>query len=186
MQNLVLNKDKIFCNPNDYQTVHHQEYFNLKIIPKIGELEREIGLLNDLAKIIQNPNLLYIGDKYSSFYALNCQESFNSINIYNKDEDEEIYIQKNIKNIKNIFLLNNLFINENTIIKIYEKGYSALDLINLIENNLIYIDEDRKHEILIAFEKIRKEFRNEKILLFFIINFVWLDSKFNLENMTFI
>ena len=120
MQNLVLNKDKIFCNPNDYQTVHHQEYFNLKIIPKIGELEREIGLLNDLAKIIQNPNLLYIGDKYSSFYALNCQESFNSINIYNKDEDEEIYIQKNIKNIKNIFLLNNLFINENTIIKIYE------------------------------------------------------------------
>jgi DNA polymerase III delta prime subunit len=71
------------------------------------------------------------------------------------------------------------------IIKIYEKGYSALDLINLIENNLIYTYEDRKYEILIAFEKIRKEFRNEKMLLFFIINFVWLDSRFNLENMTF-
>ena len=83
----------------------------------------------------------------------------------------------------------NYEINENElfefIVKIYEKGYSALDLINLIENNLIYVDEDIKYEILIAFEKIRKEFRNEKMLIFFIINFIWLDSRFNLENMTF-
>jgi FkbM family methyltransferase len=120
MQKLVLNKDKIYCNQSDYEIVPHQDYFNLKIIPKIGELEREIGLLNDLSEIIKNPNLLYIGDKYSSFYALNCQENFNSINIYNRDEDEEIYIQKNIKNIKNIFLLDNLFIDENTIIKLYD------------------------------------------------------------------
>jgi DNA polymerase III delta prime subunit len=71
------------------------------------------------------------------------------------------------------------------IIKIYEKGYSALDLIKIIENDLIYSNEDRKYEILITFEKIRKEFRNEKMLIFFIINFVWLDSQFNLENVTF-
>jgi DNA polymerase III delta prime subunit len=71
------------------------------------------------------------------------------------------------------------------IIKIYEKGYSALDLIKIIENDLIYSDEDRKYEMLITFEKIRKEFRNEKMLIFFIINFVWLDSQFNLENITF-
>ena len=71
------------------------------------------------------------------------------------------------------------------IIKIYEKGYSALDLIEIIENDLIEVDEDRKYEILITFIKIKKEFRNEKMLLFFIINFVWLDSRFNLENITF-
>jgi hypothetical protein len=71
------------------------------------------------------------------------------------------------------------------IIKIYEKGYSSLDLIKIIETDLIYSNEDRKYEMLITFEKIRKEFRNEKMLIFFIINFVWLDSRFNLENITF-
>jgi len=71
------------------------------------------------------------------------------------------------------------------IIKIYEKGYSSLDLIKIIETDLIYSNEDRKYEMLITFEKIRKEFRNEKMLIFFIINFMWLDSRFKLENMTF-
>ena len=143
MQNLVLNKDKIYCNPSHYETVHHQEYFNLRIIPKIGQLEREIGLLNDLSEIIQNPNLIYIGDKYSSFYALNCQESFNYINIFNKDEDEEIFIQKNIKHSSNIFLLNNLFINainENTIIKIYNDDYN----INLTDIKPIILSKENE------------------------------------------
>ena len=72
------------------------------------------------------------------------------------------------------------------IVKIYEKGYSALDLIKIIENDLIYSDEDRKYEMLITFEKIRKEFRNEKLLLMFVINFTFLDDKICLENMTFI
>ena len=101
------------------------------------------------------------------------------------------YLKKNIQ--QNIFrnqLSNRDFeMNEEEllefIIKIYEKGYSALDLIEIIENNMINVEEDRKYEILITFSKIKKEFRNEKMLLFFIINFVWFDSRFNLENITF-
>lgn len=89
----------------------------------------------------------------------------------NQQEDENYYISET-----------DLF---EFIIKIYEKGYSALDLIEIIENNSIEVNEDRKYEILITFTKVKKEFRNEKMLLFFIINFVWLDSRFNLENMTF-
>ena len=41
MQNLVLNKDKIYCNPSHYETVHNKEYFNLRIITKIGKLEKK-------------------------------------------------------------------------------------------------------------------------------------------------
>jgi DNA polymerase III delta prime subunit len=140
----------------------------------------------------------------SRFCEIYIPEPENIINLYkynilqnfNIEDHKQRRVDYLKRNIQQTILLNqnnetlDYEINENElfefIIKIYEKGYSALDLINLIENNLIYIDEDRKHEILIAFEKIRKEFRNEKILLFFIINFVWLDSKFNLENMTFI
>lgn len=120
---------------------------------------------------------------------------YNISQIFNIDEYKQRRCDYLKRNLQQIILINqndeslDYEINENElfefIIKIYEKGYSALDLINLIDNNLIYTNEDRKHEILIAFEKIRKEFRNEKMLLFFIINFVWLDSRFNLENMTF-
>jgi DNA polymerase III delta prime subunit len=71
------------------------------------------------------------------------------------------------------------------IIKMYEKSYSAIDFIDLIANDQLSVDEDRKYEMLITFEKIKKEFRNEKLLMFFIINFTFLDSQMNLENITF-
>jgi DNA polymerase III delta prime subunit len=140
----------------------------------------------------------------SRFCEIYIPEPENIINLYkynilqnfNIEDHKQRRIDYLKRNIQQTILINqnnetlDYEINENElfefIIKIYEKGYSALDLINLIENNLIYTDEDRKHEILLSFEKIRKEFRNEKMLLFFIINFVWLNSTFNLENMTFI
>lgn len=140
----------------------------------------------------------------SRFCEIYIPEPENIINLYkynilqnfNIEDHKQRRIDYLKRNIQQIILINqnnetlDYEINENElfefIIKIYEKGYSALDLINLIENNLIYTDEDRKHEILLSFEKIRREFRNEKMLLFFIINFVWLNSTFNLENMTFI
>ena len=127
-------------------------------------------------------------------------ENINNLYIYNNllrfDIEEHKtkrldYLKRNIQQniLVNEQIDENFCIDENDlfefIIKIYEKGYSALDLIEIIENNLIEVNEDKKYEILITFTKIKKEFRNEKMLLFFIINFVWLDSKFNLENMTF-
>jgi FkbM family methyltransferase len=152
MQNLVLNKDKIYCNPNDYETVNHQEYFNLKIIPKIGELEREIGLLNDLAEIIQNPNLLYIGDKYASFYALNCQENFEKIFIINKDEDEDIFIQKNIKHASNIFLNKSIDDLDNSIIKIYDDNFDILDILLTKKNPIILCKENETLNTLYSYK----------------------------------
>ena len=62
-----------------------------------------------------------------------------------------------------------------------------MDLIKLLEDGTaIKIDDNKRYELLIAFNKIRKEFRNEKLLLMFVINFTFLDKKMCLENMTFI
>lgn len=119
---------------------------------------------------------------------------YNNSLIFNIEDHKNKRLEYLKRNIQQSILTtqlsnDNYQISENElfefIIKIYEKGYSALDIIKIIENNLIEIDEDRKYEILITFSKIKKEFRNEKMLLFFIINFAWLDSKFNLENMNF-
>ena len=69
--------------------------------------------------------------------------------------------------------------------KLYEKAYNALDIIQLLEDGKLNVSGDRQYELLIAFNKVRKEFRNEKLLLLFVLNFTYLDSKIVLENISF-
>jgi len=79
--------------------------------------------------------------------------------------------------------------NEATILtfinKLYEKAYSALDVIQLLEDGHLKISCEKQYELLIAFNKVRKEFRNEKLLLLFVLNFTFLDNKMVLENISF-
>jgi hypothetical protein len=71
--------------------------------------------------------------------------------------------------------------------KIYEKGYSALDIMALIEQPtfLPELDLVKRYELLFAFNKIKKEFRNEKLLIMFVLNFVFISSNVSLENISF-
>lgn len=73
------------------------------------------------------------------------------------------------------------------IVKLYEKGYSALDIIHLLEDDQFNPELNRvkRYELLISFNKIRKEFRNEKLLLLFILNFLYISSNESLENISF-
>ena len=73
-------------------------------------------------------------------------------------------------------------------LKIYEKGYSAMDIIELLEKNKLLINKinnEKKYELLITYNKVRKEFRNEKLLILFILNFLFLSSDLTLENISF-
>jgi hypothetical protein len=47
------------------------------------------------------------------------------------------------------------------------------------------LDTLKKYELLVAFDKVRKELRSEKLLIFFILNFLFLSSDVSLENMSF-
>lgn len=105
-------------------------------------------------------------------------------------------------------------LNENIIIdnivklvnKLYQKGYSGLDLMNYIEgmttditeNNHANADADtkadadtntdfllRKYELLIHFHKVKAEFRNEKIFMTFILSFFFVRSNATLKNIYF-
>ena len=73
-------------------------------------------------------------------------------------------------------------------VKIYEKAYSGLDIMNLLENTKFLecsITIEKKYELLICFNRVRKEFRNEKLLILFILNFIFLSSELSLENISF-
>ena len=77
----------------------------------------------------------------------------------------------------------------NMSLKLYEKGYSGLDLITLLEKSNIFdnfMSDSKRNDLLFAFNKIKKEFRNEKILMAFILNFIFIQLDFNLENISFV
>lgn len=68
--------------------------------------------------------------------------------------------------------------------KLYEKGYSGLDLMSYIDNSR-EIEDLQKYQMLLVFNKIKKDFRNEKIFMLFILNFILLRSNYDLENISF-
>jgi len=72
--------------------------------------------------------------------------------------------------------------------KLYEKAYSALDIMSLLENTKFLENKlsiEKRYELLICFNRVRSEFRNEKLLMLFILNFVFLSSELSLENISF-
>jgi GTPase SAR1 family protein len=67
---------------------------------------------------------------------------------------------------------------------LYEQGYCGLDVIEFVRNHS-QMNEIKKYELLIMFDKVRKEFRNEKLLLLFILHFIVFRCNRSLENISF-
>ena len=111
---------------------------------------------------------------------------------YNSYGNNELEILENkkietLKKTLNI-LKNKKNINYNEVInitiKLYEKGYSGIDLIHILDNtnNFNDITPVEKYKFLIMFSVIKKEIRNEKLIILFILNFIFLNKKQIKEN----
>jgi DNA polymerase III delta prime subunit len=118
-----------------------------------------------------------------NLYKYTTENTFNLKETKNKKIDElKKKINKNMnKDINPIIFLN--FVSN-----LYEKGYSGLDLIELLEDesNFVHLTYIKRSNLLIAFNKVRKEIRNEKILINFILHFIYIDPDENLNNISFI
>lgn len=75
---------------------------------------------------------------------------------------------------------------------LYVEGYSVLDLMRYIETTvlteLLYLpnfDEIRKYDMLLFIQKIKREFRDEKLLFYVIFYFLLVRSDYPLENISF-
>ena len=124
-----------------------------------------------------------LNDSTINLYQYNLNELFQMKDIKIQRQD---WLKKElIKNVNNKITLENLM---NLCIKLYEKAYSALDIINLLENPKFLeetITTEKRYELLVCFNRVRKEFRNEKLLMLFILNFVFLSLELSLENISF-
>ena len=111
-----------------------------------------------------------------------------SFHDYNKKNISNIFKQDNLKKeqwlIKNLDKMSNFknikqcmdFTN-----KLYDKGYSALNLMQAVKK-LKKIEELKKYKLLIFFDNARIEFRDEKLLMFYILTILLMRIKSNLEN----
>jgi DNA polymerase III delta prime subunit len=67
-----------------------------------------------------------------------------------------------------------------------ERAYNSMDLMRWLEGRP---DSDipsyKKYERLVAFQKVRHEFRNEKMLMLFMLHFILFRSNDSLENISF-
>ena len=93
----------------------------------------------------------------------------------NMNKKRELWLKKKLSNKKTFSKLINLveFINI-----IYDKGYNALDILKFIENS----NNENKYKFLLYFDKIRREFRNEKNLMFSCCYLFLMRKNINLEN----
>ena len=116
--------------------------------------------------------------KTINLYKYNLDETFKLTNV---KQTKSEWLKKELQ--KSITLETDLI---TFVTKLYEKGYSALDLIKLLEDQSSFkIGELKRYELLLCFNRVRKEFRNEKLLILFILNFIFLSSELVLENISF-
>ena len=121
-------------------------------------------------------------NKEINLYKFNLDETFN-LNCYKQKRLEYLKIELN-KNMNNKITSKNLM---NFVTKLNEKGYSGLDFIELLENpvNFSFITLEKRYELLLAFNLVKKEIRSEKIIIMFILNFLYLSLNNSLENISF-
>jgi DNA polymerase III delta prime subunit len=133
--------------------------------------------------------------RFCEIYVSEPEYKGKTINLYKYNLDETFKLT-NVKNSKMEWLKRELqkpITLETDLItfvtKLYEKGHSALDLIKLLEDQNSFkvenINVAKRYELLVAFNKVKKEFRNEKLLMLFIMNFAFLDIETNLDNISF-
>ena len=120
-------------------------------------------------------NLPVINHKYTNLHNYHINNHFKNVN----DNKKSDWLIKTFNKLPKFELLPNL------VDKLYEKCYCALDIIKYVEHKS-NINDVKKYEFLIAFNKIKKEFRNEKLLMFFVLYFIFYRSNDNLENISFI
>lgn len=132
-------------------------------------IENIDNLLNPILSRFCNIYIPYpvIDNKQKNLYNItNTNEIILKKELWLKNKLSKKDVFKNVKELK-------LFVEE-----IYNKGYSALDILNFIEQ----CNNTYKYKFLFYFDKIRREFRNEKNLMFIFCYFYFLRKNIDLEN----
>ena len=181
-------------NGNDFKIVILLNAGNLTIdaqsalrrcIESFSNTTRFFIIIEDKSKILK-PLISRFCDIYIPFPIINNKEQ--NLYHYNK-QNIACYKHNNTKRITWLkkYLNDNKpdYNNITDIVEIlYQNGYNSKDLEDYINRDKT-INIEKKLEILISYKKICKDFRNEKIVMLYLINSFFFRLDFNLENVAF-
>tara|TARA_Y100000591_G_scaffold333349_1_gene376132 strand:+ start:13373 stop:14164 length:792 start_codon:yes stop_codon:yes gene_type:complete len=173
-----------FANGNLFKTIILSNADKLTIdaqsalrrcIEQFSHTTRFIIIVEDKYKLLK-PILSRFSEIYVALPLINNKTTnLHSYKIIN-DESNKLFVTikrvlHEVKSIKDIPLVT---------IKLYNKGITGLDIINYIDKT--YKSNLYKYQLLACIGKIKKEIRNELLLLQFIINLLTFRSDKDLEN----
>ena len=90
------------------------------------------------------------------------------------DPNPAVYLKKHLVNLDTNIKIRDMAD------KLYDKGITGLDLMEHI--NATYKETTEKYKLLFVIQKIKRELRNEKIIILSILNFMLFRSGTDLEN----
>ena len=101
--NIILNGYQYEVSDNEFIEQPHTEYNNLRIYPKVAELERLIGLICDIGETFNN-TLVTTTTKYGKFIPINCAKRIAITNTITSNSivyiDEDTDITPHLKSIQ--------------------------------------------------------------------------------------
>lgn len=174
LKNKFIFKSIILFNAN-HLTIDAQSALR-RCIEEYSHTTRVFIILNNKDKLLQP-----ILSRFCIIYIPNPIINGKRTNLYVYNHERFKYIE-DCKNEKTIFLKKKLKkVSMSNIVSIitflYKNGYNAIDVIDYVKNT-----KSDLYLFLIYINTIRKEFRNEKLLMFFIIYFVFLRKDLNFKN----
>ena len=163
---------ELFSNNTRFIIIVDDKYKLLKpILSRFCEIYVHEPILNN-KKINLHNYSLDICFKECNFKAINLNREIelkNKLKLILFDNENNI-IDKSVNDIL-------LFSSE-----LYENGFSGIDILKYIENNE-NIDSIKKSSLLMYFYKVKNDFINEKLFIFFLLLFIRSFDK--LENISF-
>ena len=178
LKNKDIFKSIILFNAN-HLTIDAQSALR-RCIEEYSHTTRFFIILDNKDKLLQP-----ILSRFCMFYVPNPVINNKHINLFDIDKnvvtlknqiknDKMSYLKKKIKKIKFCDLCK-------CVTDLYEKGINALDILEYINETLE--NNEEKYLYLIYFNKIKKEFRNEKLLMYIYIYSYFMRKKVDLENL---
>jgi len=147
-------------------------------------------VIEDKFKLLK-PIISRFSEIYVPLPIINNQP-FNLYNLKKNEELNKITDKKHKDLEKKLISINKKSVNKkkeelfNYVEEIYNKGWSGLDILEYISNNLelLNIDENDVNYLtfLINIEKFKKEIKNEKIIILIILQFYLFRYNIDLEN----
>lgn len=107
---VTIENKKYIVNQAEFCKIEHKEYNNLRILDKVGELERVFSLICEITYVHEDIKNLFIEKSdYGGFVPINCSPSFEKIFLLDYTENAKKNVENHkVKNISKLSVFKNV------------------------------------------------------------------------------